>query len=209
MKSLMVLVAIVLLSMVNIVLADNFGIGVNEFTIDFVTISGDTNPTSGYGIVDNDYRIGKFEITNDQWDKLGASFYGTLTGSPLNAYDESATWTGANVPTNEVSWYEAAQFVNYLNISTGHARAYKFRGVLGTANITLSAWEMVDTGFDPSNPFRNSNAHYFIPTEDEWVKAAYWNGTNLQTYATKAGESLIQGDGTSGNGWNYFDNKYT
>ena len=28
------------------------------------------------------------------------------------------------------------------------------------------------------------HAKYFMPTENEWVKAAYWNGTNLQTYAT-------------------------
>jgi len=44
-------------------------------------------------------------------------------------------------------------------------------------------WQSGDTGFDASNPFRNSNAYYFLPTEDEWVKAAYWNGTNLQTWA--------------------------
>jgi formylglycine-generating enzyme required for sulfatase activity len=45
-----------------------------------------------------------------------------------------------------------------------------------------------------------------MPSENEWVKAAYWNGTTLQTYATKAGESLYQGNGTSGTGWNYRDN---
>ena len=45
-------------------------------------------------------------------------------------------------------------------------------------------WESCDTGYDSSNPYRNSNAYYFLPTEDEWVKAAYWNGTSLQTYAT-------------------------
>ena len=44
---------------------------------------------------------------------------------------------------------------------------------------------------------------YYLPTEDEWVKAAYWNGTASQTYATKAGQSLTQGNGTSGTGWNY------
>ena len=25
-------------------------------------------------------------------------------------------------------------------------------------------------------------AHFFLPTEDEWVKAAYWNGIQIQTY---------------------------
>ena len=48
----------------------------------------------------------------------------------------------------------------------------------------------------------------YLPTEDEWVKAAYWNGTSLQTYATKPGDSLHQGDRVSGSGWNYYDNGY-
>ena len=30
----------------------------------------------------------------------------------------------------------------------------------------------------------------------------------MQNYATKAGESLTQGDGTSGTGWNYYDGSY-
>jgi hypothetical protein len=41
----------------------------------------------------------------------------------------------------------------------------------------MSAWDVLDNGFDASNPYRNSNAKYFLPSEDEWVKAAYWNGT--------------------------------
>ena len=64
----------------NIASADIFGTGANQFTIDFVNISGDTNPASGYGIVNNDYRMGTYEITNDQWDKFKAS-YGTVTGA--------------------------------------------------------------------------------------------------------------------------------
>jgi len=61
-----------------------FGTGAYQFTIDFVPISGATNPASGYGIVNNDYRMGTFEITNDQWDKFKLA-YGTVTGSPATA----------------------------------------------------------------------------------------------------------------------------
>ena len=112
------------------------------------------------------------------------------------------------MPTDSVSWYEAAQFVNWLNTSTGHQAAYKFTGTQGTSNYTFAAWSPTDAGYDASNPYRNKDALYFLPTEDEWVKAAYWNGTTLQTYATKAGESLTQGNGTSGTGWNYYNNGY-
>ena len=109
------LVAVVLLSAVNNVSAsvDTFGTGENQFTIDFVNISGDTNPASGYGIVNYDYRMGTYEITNDQFAKFAAN-------NPFYA--------GGAVPANRVSWFESAQFVNYLNTSTGHQAAYKFTG---------------------------------------------------------------------------------
>jgi formylglycine-generating enzyme required for sulfatase activity len=181
--------------------AEIFGTGDNQFTIDFVSISanpgethstntsGDTVETFTNGTVGDytdpgyDYRMGTYEITNDQWNKFEAD-YGTVTGNPLDAYDEDPYWTGTDVPTNELSWYEAAQFVNWLNTSTGHQAAYKFTGTQGTTGYSLGLWQSGDSGYDADNPYRNSNAYYFIPTEDEWVKAAYWNGSALQTWST-------------------------
>ena len=115
-RSILALAIVYVIVVANIASAtiDTFGTGANQFTIDFVNISGDTNPASGYGIVNNDYRMGTYEITNDQWNKF-ANAYGTVTGSPLSAYASSPYWTGTNVPTNNVSWDEGAQFVNWLN----------------------------------------------------------------------------------------------
>ena len=183
----------ILLSVTNIASADTFGTDANQFTIDFVTISGDTNPTSGYGIVNNDYRIATYEVTNDQWSKF-VNVYGTVTGSPSSAYDDSAAWAGTNIPTTNVSWYECAQFVNYLNTSTNHQAAYKFTGTKGQSDYTFAAWDIADDGYDSSNPYRNSNAYYFLPTEDEWVKAAYWSGMTLQTYATPDDSFPVEDD---------------
>ena len=179
-----IIVMVYLLFVVSVGWADTFGSGENQFTIDFVDISGATNPASGYGIVENDYRMGTLEITNGQFAKLAANIQ---------------YWGGDSVPSNSTSWFEAAQFVNCLNTSTGHTAAYNFNS---SGNYVV--WNSSDTGYDSTNPYRNSNAFYFLPTENEWVKAAYWNGTNLQEYATKAGQSLSQGDGTSGTGWNYY-----
>jgi len=64
--------------------------------------------------------------------------YGTVTGDPSNAYDQNPTYTGTNVPITNVSWYEAAQFVNWLNTSTGHQAAYKFTGTQARATTRLS-----------------------------------------------------------------------
>lgn len=180
-----VMLVVCVMAVANIALAtiDTFGTGANQFTINFVPISGNTNPASGYGIVNNDYLMGTYEITNDQWAKFVNS-YGTVTGSPSLAYNETSLWTGTDVPSNRVSWYEASQFVNWLNTSTGHQAAYKFTGTQGQSDYTFVPWDIADAGYDASNPYRNSSAFYFLPTEDEWVKAGYWNGTNIQTYAT-------------------------
>jgi formylglycine-generating enzyme required for sulfatase activity len=192
--------------------ADTFGTGANQFTIDFVPISGTTNPTSaipaGDGFtfvgVNHDYRMGVYEITNAQWDKFKAAC-GTPAGSPSYAYSHDSSHAGADMPTDCVSWYEAAQFVNWLNTSTNHQAAYKFTGTQGTSDYTFAAWNATDAGYDAANPFRNTNAFYFLPSENEWVKAAYWNGAALQPYATQLGQTLMQGSGT---GWNYYDNKF-
>ena len=202
---------VIVLSVANIASADVFDAGgANEFTIDFVNISGDTNPASGIPLgggftfmgVNNDYRMGTSEITNDQWDKFSANLGVPVTGSPSEAYEGSAQWTGTNVPTNFLSWYEAAQFVNWLNTSTDHQAAYKFTGTQGTDDYTFDVWESGDAGYDSTNPYRNSNAYYFLPTDDEWVKAAYWNGTSLQACANASPGDLVSGSPDPAK-WNY------
>jgi formylglycine-generating enzyme required for sulfatase activity len=198
-----------------VAMADGFGTGANQFSIDFVTISGDSGDLGSWPAGDDytftganrsDYRMGTFEITNDQWSKFQAELGVPVTGDPSDAYDEEPSFTGANVPSNGTSWYEAAQFVNWLNTSTGHQAAYRFTGTQGTGDYALATWSTAEA--DGTNLYRHRDAFYFLPTEDEWVKAAYWNGTSLQTWATQPGETLHQGDGTSGTGWNYPDNGY-
>ncbi len=180
--------------------ADTFGTGQNQFEIDFVAISGDASRANGTNISQApsgfddyrafadptyDYRIGTYEITNDQWNKFRAN-YGAVNGDPYYAYNESSHWTGTNVPVNNVSQYEAAQFVNWLNVSSGYQAAYNFTGEQGDFLYRLDIWDSEDA-WGGTNLFRHKEAHYFLPTEDEWVKAAYWNGTTLQNYATPDG----------------------
>ncbi|MHC5164493.1 MAG: formylglycine-generating enzyme family protein [Planctomycetota bacterium] len=214
MKKALVLSIAVLVCISSFASADSFGTGANQFEIDFVPISGDASGANGTWIGEDqdgghkffsdpshNYRMGTFEVTNDQWTKFQSS-YGTVTGSPSSAYDHSTYTTGTQVPTTGVSWYEAAQFTNWLNTSKGYQAAYKFTGTQGTGNYTLGVWKSGDAGYNPNNPYRNINAIYFLPTENEWVKAAYWNGTSLQTYSNASAGDLISGspDPTK---WNY------
>ncbi len=203
-------VAVVVLACVSGAQADVFGTGGNQFTVDFVPISGDAGDLGSWpagadytfaGANRDDYRMGTFEITNDQWTKFTNSLGVPVTGAPSAAYDSGPYWTGTNVPTNNVSWYEAAQFVNWLNTSTGHQPAYKFTGTQGTGDYALDTWSTVEAD-NGTNLYRHKDALYYMPTEDEWVKAGYWNGTSLQTYANASPGDLNYGSPDPAK-WNY------
>ena len=181
-KVLMMLVVGVLLSVANIASA----IVVQGIDIDFVTIGnpgnpGDTRTDSpdsavpyGCGAVGYNYRIGKYEITNAQWNAFTLAA-GAPTGNPSSAYDASAYWTGTNVPTNVVSWYEAAQFSNYLTSGDKSLGAYLFSGNNTNPGDFL--------GIDRDSAVSAYGIAYVIPTEDEWYKAAYYTGSGYSTYA--------------------------
>jgi formylglycine-generating enzyme required for sulfatase activity len=91
---------------------------------------------------------------------------------------------------------KGAQFVNWLNTSTGHQAAYKFTGTQGTSDYTLDIWSAAEAD-NVTNLYRHKDAFYFLPTEDEWVKSAYWNGINLQTWATSDDSVPVAGGHTN------------
>lgn len=145
------------------------------FSMDFVEIgdAGNAADDTGYGSVGYAYRMGVNEVSRAMIDS-----YNTNSGGPtITMYDYAAVGiTGGNLagrPANGVSWNEAARFVNWLNTSNGHSPAYNFTS--GGANDNITLWGVGDAGYDPANPFRNSNAYYFLPSEDEWYKAAYYD----------------------------------
>lgn len=145
---------------------DMFGSGVNSFEIDFVTIGSPGNPadTTGdpnpAGSVPYTYRMGKYEISEQMIEKANV----------LGGLGITKDTRGPNQPATRVSWFEAAQFVNWLNTSTGSVAAYKFDN-LGAFQL----WEPNDVGYNPDNQFRNTQARYFLPSVDEWYKAAFYD----------------------------------
>ncbi|MHC4692195.1 MAG: formylglycine-generating enzyme family protein [Planctomycetota bacterium] len=176
---------------------------VQGIDIDFVTIGNPGNPgdtrdqayPTGCGSVNYTYQIGKYEVTIAQWNDF-VSAAGTPTGNPSNAYDETAYWTGNNIPTNNVSWYEAAQFCNYLTSGDKSQGAYQFSG----NNSNPVNFE----GIDRDSAVSTYGIVYVIPTEDEWYKAAYYTGSGYSTYANGTDIAPIAGDDTNyGQGYPY------
>jgi hypothetical protein len=158
-----------------------FGSVGNTFNMEFVTIGnpGNAADTTGApnpaGAVGYEYGIGKFEVSEDMITKYNANF-----GTANNLVITKDT-RGTDKPATSVSWNEAARFVNWLNTSTGNQAAYKFASGSGiTANIEL--WTSGEAGYDVNNKYRNSLAKYFLPSADEWYKAAYYNPSNSTYY---------------------------
>jgi formylglycine-generating enzyme required for sulfatase activity len=161
--------------------ADTFGSGENTFEIEFVTIGnpGNVADTTGTpnpaGSVPYKYRIGKFEISQ----KMVANA-NNLGGLGITLADLSLHGgNGSNRPATGVSWNEAARFINWLNTTQGFAPAYKFTTQPGTpgysANEDIQVWQPGDAGYHANYLFRNQLARYFLPSVDEWYKAAYYD----------------------------------
>lgn len=187
--------------------ADNFG----SFDIEFVTVGNPGNPddtgTTGVyhaqrGGVSYTYRIGKFEISRAMIE--------SASGLGITLDDMSGLESGdtPQSPATGVSWNEAARFVNWLNETAGYPHAYKFAIQPGEmdydpqANIEL--WDPEDDGYDADNPYRNKNAFYFLPSEDEWYKAAYYSGSGSTYYDFATGSDDIP-DGLDFEGDTVFD----
>ena len=156
--------------------ADIFGSGANAFTIDFVYVgnAGNAADTTGYGSVPYEYFISTHEIPVDSIAKATAGGLSNVSTGP---------WTGSQ-PAGQMSWYEAAAFVNWLNTNSGYQAAYNLTSSFGWS---MSLWDEADAWtLGGTNLYRHKNTRYFLPSENEWYKAAYYNpaGANYYLYPT-------------------------
>jgi formylglycine-generating enzyme required for sulfatase activity len=147
--------------------ADTFGSGNNQIEIDFVDIgnAGNVADDTGFGAVGYAYRISKYEVSEAM-----ITAYNAANGGPVITHDNR----GSQKPATSVSWNQAARFVNWLNTSHGHPPAYKFTS--GGENDDIALWAPQDgSAYDPANRYRNPKAIYFLPSENEWYKAAFYD----------------------------------
>jgi formylglycine-generating enzyme required for sulfatase activity len=175
--------------------------------MEFVTIGnpGNAADTTGEpnsaGAVGYTYGIGKFEVSEDMIEKYNALNPGLQISKDTR---------GPAKPATSVSWNEAARFVNWLNTSTGNQAAYKF--TTSGVNDNIALWQDGDAGYDVNNKYRNSLAKYFLPSYNEWYKAAYFKpdsptsttGTyyDFATGSDTAPTPVASGTGTGVNGNN-------
>jgi formylglycine-generating enzyme required for sulfatase activity len=159
-----------------------------------MSIDGGGYP-GGLGNVSYRYGIGRYEVTNDQYaeflnaaDPQGANPNGiynsnmgdnarggiTLTvGNPGGSKYTVKTNMG-NKPVNFVAWYDALRFANWMHNGKG-------------AGSTEDGAYLMSEG---SGVVRKAGAQVFLPTSDEWHKAAYYKGGGTNAgyweYATQS-----------------------
>jgi len=177
----------------------SFGSGANQFNMEFVTIGNPNNDAdttvapNPAGRVTYTYDIGKFEVSRDMITKFNASQSLQISLEDMTSFDGN----GANKPATGISWNEAARFVNWLNTSTGGVAAYNF--TTSGVNDNIAVWTSTDTAdYDSSNPYRSKRAKYFLPSYNEWYKAAYYNPTNSTYYDYANGSDTAPGAVASG-----------
>jgi formylglycine-generating enzyme required for sulfatase activity len=82
-------------------------------------------------------------------------------------------------PVNYVSWFDAARVANWYQ-----------NGATSLSNTEDGAYTLVGGQTTGTAPARNNGATFYIPTEDQWYKAAYYKGGSTSAgywdYATRS-----------------------
>jgi formylglycine-generating enzyme required for sulfatase activity len=170
----------------------------NAGIIEWVTVgnpgnTADTAP-SGYGAVATSFQIMKYEFTNQLYTEflnskatttdpyslyntnMGSNARGGITRDGSNgSYSYSVKTNMGDKPVNYVSWFDAARVSNWLMNGATSSSSTE------TGAYTLSGGQTTGTA-----PAVNSGATFYVPTEDQWYKAAFYKG-----------------GGTSADYWNY------
>lgn len=167
---------------------ETFSHGTQSFQMEFVKIGDIGNAGRNVGLsreiggVNYEYWIGKIEVDAFQ---IGVGNSSGIVGITVADWNHRSYTFGSNPPATGISWHEAARFVNWMNISKGYSPAYKFANNYGYIDLygtytgynDMLTWSPSDAGYNSNNPFRNSQAHYFLPSIDEWYKAGYYDPT--------------------------------
>ncbi|MBX3382239.1 MAG: SUMF1/EgtB/PvdO family nonheme iron enzyme [Phycisphaeraceae bacterium] len=181
--------------------------------IDFVTITHAGNApyqsifpsdfVNGRGGVDYEYRLGKFEVTTAQWVEFFNAAYDRSDGffphlRPPGHWGATATtpntpgglrWAvpagNEMMPVGNISWRMAAMYCNWLHNDKSTDRSAFMNGAYDVSTFGFNG------GIFTDQLARHPEARYWIPTWDEWLKAAHYDPNKLN------------GDGTTGGWWQY------
>ena len=169
------------------------------------SVGNAANTMTGLGRVTTNFKLSAYETTIEQYtDFLNNSHagkqglygvYSTNIGSKLSnnppagvgivqsgsagSYTYTVNSGYADKPVNFVSWFSAARFVNWY--ANGRSRA--------AAATETGSYTLVGGQTTGSIAARNANATVFLPSTDQWTKAAFYNpqAQDYSLWATGSG----------------------
>jgi len=167
----------------------------NAFTWKAIGNPGNAaNSVTGLGAVADSFKMSAYETTNSQYAYFlnhsvagRDNLYGVYNSymftnanggikqvAPVEAggaYTYEVVSGFADKPVNYVNWFSAARFINW------YANGAKVSSSTETGSYTIPSSAV------SGNPVaRNANATVFLPSADEWTKAAFYDA-NSGTYA--------------------------
>jgi formylglycine-generating enzyme required for sulfatase activity len=185
-------------------------------TIDWVAVgdpgnTADTDP-AGVGAVATSFQIMKYEFTNQLYTdflnsvartdtyslyntNMNSSGFGGISRSGASgAYTYSVKTNMGNSPVNFVSWFDAARVSNWL-----------MNGATSSSSTETGAYTLLGGQTSGTAPAANSGATFYVPTGDQWYKAAYYKGSGTNAgywdYATQSNTTPTKvSAGSTGNG---------
>ncbi len=163
-----------------------------QVNYEMVTVGdpGNIADSTGYGAVPYEYRIGKYEVTVGQYavflnavansdphslwhaSMAGSSGIAGISRSGLSGSYTYSLVGSSTHPIDFIGWIQAARFANWM--SNGQPS-----GPAGPATTEDGAYRFTWTGdvqnLNTINPNTGLAPSFFIPTENEWYKAAYYS----------------------------------
>ncbi|MCC6660930.1 MAG: SUMF1/EgtB/PvdO family nonheme iron enzyme [Phycisphaerales bacterium] len=132
------------------------------------------------GAVNYEYRITRMEVTVGQWFEFVQAYKPYYTG-PANSSAFSSDWihwNGSNYVMNPIagkfpanmSWRMAARYVNWLHNGKALNQAAFENGAYDTSTFTQNP-----NGSYNDQSVHSPGAQFWIASEDEWAKAAYYD----------------------------------
>lgn len=153
--------------------------------MEFVTVGDVGNPPDPltgdqYGSVDYRYRIGKYEVTNREYvcflnsvDPLGGNLKGLYEPAMSGVDFDSGKPFGQKY---EVIQGRAEVPVGYIHNTT----AFRFINWLNSGDTEIGAYDPTGSANQQHHP----NAKFWLPSQNEWYKSAYYHGPNSALFGT-------------------------